>query len=427
MSKKIIFGIGTGRCGTHSLHKLMLKQDIMKQNNTFTNKFLYVKHEAENVKSCFTYDGEHVEEKVNSYIEMVNNDKEIEQFYARGQTLAKNNLHIRKNISGKSKCHINISFVLLPFIEKFIEKYDNISIVALKRDKKETIMSIFKRILEGKKKFKIHNEKLKERQLEKQQFEEHRQLEKQKLKEKELEEQKLKEKQLEKQKKREEKKKRKKDKKKKKKDKKDKKDKKNKFVESDMDKLMKQRENELEKFGEEVEAAAKIERKTSEVNYKLSKRLVENKIKFKKMMEDGEIIISSDSEDDEDLSNSNAESDIKKKDDSNREVAKKDDSNREVAKKDELKLGYFYEHFVSKNTNISNIELLKNIKTYYEEYYEKVNYLLSKFPDKIKLYDMKDALNNSSVQKELLMFCGFKYPNIETNIGNSTILRANMV
>ena len=186
MTKKIIFGIGTGRCGTHSLHKLMLKQDIMKQNNSFTNKFLYVKHEAENIKSCFMYDGEHMEEKVDSYIEMVSNDREIDQFYARGQTRTKNNFHIRKNIGGKSKYHINISFVLLPFIEKFIEKYDNISIVVLKRDKKETIMSIFKKILEGKK-------KLKEHQLEEQQLEKHQQLEEQKLKKKLLEKQKRRE------------------------------------------------------------------------------------------------------------------------------------------------------------------------------------------------------------------------------------------
>ena len=395
MNKRIIFGIGSGKCGTHSLHKLMLKQDIMRENNSFENKFLYVKHEGENINAMRTYNECSLEETVNKYIEMVNNNDENKCYYSRGQTPNNNNLHIRKNISGKSKYHINIGFTLLPYIENFIERYDNIAVIALKRDKKQTIMSIYKEILLKKQIFKNKQDR---------KIEEDKQLEEQRRIEEKTE--RREQRKLEKEKRREERKKRKKNKKSKKR--KDEKSKKN-----EIEKLIQQRENELNKFREEGEVKAKVERKKIDLSFKLSERLGQNRNKFKEMMKKGEIIISSDSDEEQEKS-------IQTKDKINEKSESKTDE-LEVSKEpnnfDKIKLGYFYEHFVSKNPEISDLELLKNIKSYYEEYYLKIEYLVNKYPNKIRLYDMNDVLNNEKIQKEMMIFAGFKYPIIETNIG----------
>ena len=59
---------------------------------------------------------------------------------------------------------------------------------------------------------------------------------------------------------------------------------------------------------------------------------------------------------------------------------------------------------------IDNPDVLKNkIGLYYDDYYNEVKKLLDKYPNNIKIYDIS-LLRNKIIQKQMLIWCRFKYP-----------------
>ena len=59
---------------------------------------------------------------------------------------------------------------------------------------------------------------------------------------------------------------------------------------------------------------------------------------------------------------------------------------------------------------IDKPDVLKNkIGLYYDDYYNEVEKLLDKYPNNIKIYDIS-LLRNKIIQKQMLIWCGFKYP-----------------
>lgn len=51
---------------------------------------------------------------------------------------------------------------------------------------------------------------------------------------------------------------------------------------------------------------------------------------------------------------------------------------------------------------------------YWDNYYNKINYLKNMYPNKIRCYNYINVLNNESIQKDMLEFCGFDNPVIHT-------------
>ena len=98
MSKKqLIIGLGTGRCGTVSLSKLLKRQNI---NTTHETKIL-----------PWEFDKKMIDNLLNSITNRVNN-----------------------MVS-------DVAFYYLPYVPYIIEKYPNTKFVCFKRDKKQTIES----------------------------------------------------------------------------------------------------------------------------------------------------------------------------------------------------------------------------------------------------------------------------------------------
>jgi hypothetical protein len=126
LEPKLILGIGTGRCGTRSLRDIFLEKSLMKTNNTRISKFGHCLHEGSpgiwfdkfKVHSKLTEDDyRRMETQVITYIDTHMNDHDL-------------------------KFHVHIDFKLLNYIDIFVNKYDNIAIVALKRDKKSFVKSV---------------------------------------------------------------------------------------------------------------------------------------------------------------------------------------------------------------------------------------------------------------------------------------------
>jgi hypothetical protein len=103
MIKKLIFGIGTGRCGTVSLCELLNNQEL----SNFT-------HEE---KPLLSWDGDTGEL-----------DDKIEEILSRNGTYIG-----------------DIAFYYLPYLEYILENYQGTKIICLKRDKNEVVKSYLKK------------------------------------------------------------------------------------------------------------------------------------------------------------------------------------------------------------------------------------------------------------------------------------------
>jgi len=113
---KLIFGIGTGRCGTHSLSELLNKQEG-----------LDVTHELGDIPFLPWYFDV---DKLNKYLEIIKKRK-------------------------KQYCG-DVAFYLLPYVEYIIKRYPESKFIALKREKEKTLKSFIKKT-EGRNHWQRHN------------------------------------------------------------------------------------------------------------------------------------------------------------------------------------------------------------------------------------------------------------------------------
>ena len=148
MAKQVILGIGTPRSGTVSLTSLFIKQPIFKYGNGTIEKKIYVKHEAHNTYTPFFSKLEVEDDRkviVNNYLLMVRENLE-KQYYGsvenRKITISTHNL---TTTSETPLFHINISHILLDYIDLFLKTDKSIKIVILKRNRENTIKSIYNR------------------------------------------------------------------------------------------------------------------------------------------------------------------------------------------------------------------------------------------------------------------------------------------
>ena len=105
MNKKLIFGLGSGRCGTHSLSELLNKQ-----------KNFYISHELGD-KPVLTW----------------RFDKECIDFY------------LDEIISRNYDFVGDVAFYLINYIDYIIDKYPDSKFICLKRDKLNTVASYDKK------------------------------------------------------------------------------------------------------------------------------------------------------------------------------------------------------------------------------------------------------------------------------------------
>lgn len=103
--KNIIIGLGTGRCGTVSLTRLLNLQN-----------------------SC------------------VASHESVARSSQNGETWGKNFTELVNYIDNKSEKFVcEVSFYNLPYVEQLINRYDNVKFVIMKRDRQETIDSYMKK------------------------------------------------------------------------------------------------------------------------------------------------------------------------------------------------------------------------------------------------------------------------------------------
>ena len=148
MEKQIIFGIGTPRSGTVSLTSLFIKQPIFKYGNGIIEKKIYIKHEAHNTYTPFCNKLELKDDKkviVNNYLLMVREN--VEKLYYglvvnREITIRTHNL---TDANETPLFHINVSYMLLDYIDLFLKTDNSIKVVILKRNRENTINSIYNR------------------------------------------------------------------------------------------------------------------------------------------------------------------------------------------------------------------------------------------------------------------------------------------
>ena len=143
--KKIIFGIGCGGCGSHSLYSLLYQQKIMSFKNTNRNKHTYVKHEGKLQNYSLHLHkkptDKEIELYVKNYLTMIYENNEFNLF----KTYLEDNL----KPDDISNFHINVSLNLLYYIDEFLKQNLNIKVICLKRDKNKTIKSITQKVLEN--------------------------------------------------------------------------------------------------------------------------------------------------------------------------------------------------------------------------------------------------------------------------------------
>lgn len=80
-------------------------------------------------------------------------------------------------------------------------------------------------------------------------------------------------------------------------------------------------------------------------------------------------------------------------------------------------VGYLIQEYpnILEKPHCDIIEISKQFwGNYWDNYYEKINNLKNIYPEKIKCYNYINVLNNESVQKDMLEFCGFNNPVIHT-------------
>jgi len=119
MNKKLVFGLGTGRCGTHSLADLFNSQ-----------KNFEVTHELGD----------------NPVLNWAFNDECLE-FYLN-------------KITNRQSNHVgDVAFYLLPYVEAIINQFPEAKFLCLKRDRKETVFSYDKKTT-GRNHWQSHDGKL---------------------------------------------------------------------------------------------------------------------------------------------------------------------------------------------------------------------------------------------------------------------------
>src|SRR5699024_1258842 len=101
--KKLIFGLGTGRCGTVSLSTLLNQQ-----------KGANITHEFKPVLP-WEFSQHHIDEK------------------------------LENNVNRKEKYVGDVAFYYLPYVNYIISKYTNVNFICLKRDKKQVIDSYLRK------------------------------------------------------------------------------------------------------------------------------------------------------------------------------------------------------------------------------------------------------------------------------------------
>ena len=138
-SKRIILGIGTGRCGTGSLVKLFREQKISEYNNSKDIKLSYIRHEGylKNNNLIWYSDDNKKREYVKLYLDIVKHN--LEKMYYVSDSHVYNSMD--NNIESDILFHINVNCGLLSYLDEFFKQYENIRIICLKRDKKKTIES----------------------------------------------------------------------------------------------------------------------------------------------------------------------------------------------------------------------------------------------------------------------------------------------
>jgi hypothetical protein len=160
MVKQIIFGIGTPRSGTSSLTSLFVKQPIFKYGNGIIEKLIYVKHEAHNINTPFFAKLELEDDRnviVNNYLLMV---RENAENHCYGSMINKKNTfynHNLVNVKEPPLFHINISHMLLDYIDLFLKTDNSIKVVILKRNRENTINSIYNRYILNEKHYNRDN------------------------------------------------------------------------------------------------------------------------------------------------------------------------------------------------------------------------------------------------------------------------------